>query len=153
MFPKMAAATNVYVVDCRNDSAEARTTAWALQGLVNQSLAEVYIIEKERERHIEQLKDCGKSFDMLEPLAGNNSGLRTLFNKYQGRVKRMIIYDPNRDWTCYLALMSVAQQGGIPVSESVKNELISEFHWQGKVEDFRTQFPNKWKLTTGRLPT
>ena len=48
MFPKMAAATNVYVVDCRNDSAEARTTAWALQGLVNQSLAEVYIIEKEK---------------------------------------------------------------------------------------------------------
>ena len=80
---------------------------------------------------------------MLEPLAGNNSGLRTLFNKYQGRVKRMIIYDPNRDWTCYLALMSVAQQGGIPVSESVKNELISEFHWQGKVEDFRTQFPEQ----------
>jgi hypothetical protein len=143
LFPKMPAATNVYVVDCRNDSADARTTAWALQGVVNQSLAEVYVIEKEKERHMEQLKDCGRPFKMLEPLAGNNAGLRTLFKKYQGRVKRMIIYDPNRDWTCYLALMSAAQQGGIPVSESVKNDLTSEFHWQGKVEDFRSRFPKQ----------
>ncbi len=143
LFPKMPAATNVYVVDCRNDSAEARTSAWALQGLINQTSAEVYVIEKEKERHMEQLKDCGKPFELLEPLAGNDSGLRTLFNKYQDRVKRMIVYDPSRDWTCYLALMSAAQQGGIPVSEQVRDELTSEFHWQGKVEDFRGRFPKQ----------
>jgi len=143
LFPKMPAAPKVYVVDCRNDSAEARTSVWALQGLVNQTSAEVYVIEKEKERHIEQLEDCGKPFELLEPLAGNNSGLRTLFKKYQARVKRMIIFDPSKDWTCYLALMSAAQQGGIPVSESVKNDLISEFHWQGNVEDFRSRFPQK----------
>ena len=50
MFPKMLPATNVYVVDCQQDSGDARMTAWALQGLVNQSLAEVYIIEKEKSR-------------------------------------------------------------------------------------------------------
>jgi hypothetical protein len=143
LFPKMPAAPKVYVVDCRNDSAEARTSAWALQGLVNQTSAEVYIIEKEKERHMEQLKDCGKPFELLEPLTGNNSGLRTLFKKYQDRVKRMVIYDPKKDWTCYLALMSVAQQGGIPVSETVMNDLISEFHWQGKIEDFRSRFPKQ----------
>ena len=143
MFPKMPAAPKVYVVDCRNDMPEARTSAWALQGLVNQTSAEVYVIEKEKERHMEQLKDCGKPFEMLEPLAGNNSGLRTLFKKYQDRVKRMVIFDPSKDWTCYLALMSVAQQGGIPVSEAVKNDLISEFNWQGKVEDFRSRFPKQ----------
>ena len=53
----MPAATNVYVVDCRNDNADARISAWALQGLVNQSLAEVYVIEKEKERHMEQLPE------------------------------------------------------------------------------------------------
>lgn len=141
LFPKMPAATNVYVFDCRNDNADARISAWALQGLLNQTSSEVYIIEKENERHLEQLKDCGRPFELIEPLAGNNSGLRTLFKKYQDRIERMFIYDPSKDWTCYVALMSVAQQGGIPVSESVKDELISEFHWQGTVEDFRGRFP------------
>jgi len=139
----MPAAPKVYVFDCRNDNPEARTSAWALQGLLNQTSAEVYIIEKEKERHLEQLKDGGRPCELVEPRAGNNSGLRTLFKKYQDRVNRMIVYDPNRDWTCYLALMSAAQQGGIPVSETVKNDLISEFHWQGKVEDFRSQFPKQ----------
>src|ERR1039457_6905070 len=88
LFPKMPAATNVYVFDCRNDDADARTSAWALQGLLNQTSAEVYIIEKEKERHLEQLKDCGRPFELIEPLAGNNSGLRTLFKKYQDRIKR-----------------------------------------------------------------
>ena len=143
LFPKMPAAPKVYVFDCRKDNPEARTSAWALQGLLNQTSAEVYVIEKEKERHLEQLKDCGRPFELVEPLAGNNSGLRTLFKKYQARVNRMIVYDPNQDWTCYLALMSAAQQGGIPVSESVKNDLISEFHWQGKVEDFRSRFPKQ----------
>jgi hypothetical protein len=120
LFPKMPAAPKVYVFDCRKDNPEARTSAWALQGLLNQTSAEVYVIEKEKERHLEQLKDCGRPFELVEPLAGNNSGLRTLFKKYQARVNRMIVYDPNQDWTCYLALMSAAQQGGIPVSESVE---------------------------------
>jgi len=143
LFPKMPAATNVYVVDCRSDSPEARTSAWALQGLINQTSAEVYVIEKEKERHMEQLKDCGKPFELIEPLAGNDSGLRTLFKKYQGRIKRMIVYDPSRDWTCYLALMSASQQGGIPVSEQVRDELTSEFNWKGKVEDYRGRFPRQ----------
>ena len=139
----MPAAPKIYVVDCHQDSEDARMTAWALQGLVNQSLAEVYLIEKERPRHLEQLKDCGKPFEMLEPLTGNNAGLRTLFKKYQGRVKKMILYDPKKDWTGYLALMAAAQQGGIPVTESVKNDLTSEFGWKGDVEDFRNRWANK----------
>ena len=114
-----------------------------LQGLVNQSLAEVYIIEKEKERHMEQLRDCGRPFELLEPLDGKNTGLRTLFKKYQGRVKKMIVYDPNKDWTGYLALMTAAQQGGLPVTESINNDLTSEFNWKGDVEDFRNKWPNK----------
>ena len=46
----------------------------------------------------------------------------------------MFIYDPAKDWTWYLALMSAAQQDGIPVTESVRNDLISEFGWKGDVE-------------------
>jgi hypothetical protein len=138
MFPKMPATTNVYVVDCHKDSRDARMTAWALQGMVNQSSAEVYIADQEH--HWEQLKNSGKPFERLHELSGANAGLRSLFQKYQGRVKKMYIYDPEKDWTWYLALMSAAQQNGIPVTESIRNDLTSEFGWKGAVEDFQ----NKW---------
>ena len=55
----------------------------------------------------------------------------------------MFIYDPDKDWTWYLALMSGSQQDGIPVTESVKDELISEFGWKGEVEDFRNRWANR----------
>jgi len=113
-------------------------TAWALQGMVNQSSAEVYIADQEH--HWEQLKSGGKPFEQLHELSGANAGLRALFQKYQGRVKKMFIYDPEKDWTWCLALMSAAQQDGIPVTESIRNDLISEFGWKGAVEDFQ----NKW---------
>jgi hypothetical protein len=138
MFPKMPSAANAFVVNTHNDSKNAQMTAWSLQGLVNQSSAEVYIANQSQQ--FEQLKDSGKPFEKLQELSGTNAGLRTLFQKYQGRVKKMFVYDPDKDWTWYLALMSAAQQNGIPVTESIKNDLTSEFGWKGDVEDFQ----NRW---------
>ena len=43
MFPKMPAATNVYSAHCRGDGVDAKMTACALAGLVNQSSAEAYV--------------------------------------------------------------------------------------------------------------
>src|SRR5271170_7063207 len=91
MFPKMPAATNVFIINTRNDSKNAQMTAWALQGLVNQSSAEVYISNQSQQ--LEQLKGSGKPFEKLQELSGTNAGLRTLFQKYQGRVKKMFVYD------------------------------------------------------------
>lgn len=141
MFPKMPAATNAYVVNIHEDSGDAWMTAWALQGLINQKSAEVYLILNPWDW--DPLKDCGKPYIELPRLTGTNAGLRTLFQKYQGQVKKMFIYDPNKDWTWYLALMSGAQQEGISVTESVKDELISEFGWKGDVEDFRNRWSNR----------
>lgn len=141
MFPKMPAATNAYVVNIHQDSGDAWMTAWALQGLINQKSAEVYIINNPWDG--DPLKDCGKPYIELPRLTGTNAGLRTLFQKYQGHVKKMFIYDPDKDWTWYLALMSGAQQAGIPVTESIKEELISEFNWKGDVEDFRNRWANR----------
>ena len=56
----MAAATNVFVADCQKDFMDGRMAAWALQGLVNRSSAEAYIIEKEKPRHLEQLTRRGE---------------------------------------------------------------------------------------------
>lgn len=138
MFPKMPAATNAYVVNIHEDSGDAWMTAWALQGMINQTSAEVYLINNPWDW--DPLKDCGKPYEELPRLTGTDAGLKTLFQKYQGQVKKMFIYDPDKDWTWYLALMSGAQQEGIPVTETVRDELISEFGWKGDVEDFR----NKW---------
>lgn len=150
MFPKMPAATNVFVININKDSENARMTAWALEGLINQSSAEVYALS--RSFDLEQLENSGKSFEKLEPLNGTDAGLRTLFQKYQGQVKKMFIYDPDKDWTWYLALMSGAQQDGIPVTESIKDELIPEFGWKGKVEDFRNRWSNRIEAYDWALP-
>lgn len=125
-------------------------TAWALQGLVNQSSAEVYVIASGE--HREQLKFSKKPYEMLAPLTGDNAGLRALFQKYEARVKKMFVYDPEKDWTWYLALMTAAQLDGIPVTESIRTDLTSEFGWKGDVEDFRNRWTNRieaydWALT------
>jgi hypothetical protein len=141
MFPKMPSAMNAYVVTISKDSGNSKMTAWTLQGMVNQQSAEVYLINDSLARRA--LGYCKKPFEELPELSGRNAGLRTLFQKYQGRVKKMFIYDPDKDWTWYLALMSGAQQAGIPVTESIKDELISEFNWKGDVEDFRNKWANR----------
>ena len=141
LFPKMPAATNACVVNIHQDSGNAWMTAWALQGMINQQSAEIYLINNPWDW--EPLKDCGKSYEMLPELTGTDAGLRALFQKYQGRVKKMFIYDPDKDWTWYLALMSAAQQDGIPVTESIRNELMSEFAWTGDVQDFRNRWTNR----------
>jgi hypothetical protein len=141
MFPKMPAATNVFVVNIHKDSGNAWMTAWALQGIINQTSAEVYLINNPWDW--DPLKVCGKPYEELPRLAGTDAGLKTLFQKYQGQVKKMFVYDPDKDWTWYLALMSGAQQEGIPVTASVKDELISEFGWKGDVEDFRNRWANR----------
>jgi GxGYxYP putative glycoside hydrolase C-terminal domain/GxGYxYP_N second domain/GxGYxYP third domain/GxGYxYP_N 1st domain len=141
LFPKMPPATNVYVVNINKDSENAWMTDRALQGLINQKSAEVYLINNPWDRDV--LNDCGKPYQKLPRLTGADGGLRSLFQKYQQRVKKMFIYDRDKDWTWYLALMSGAQQDGIPVTEAVKDELISEFSWKGDVEDFRNRWSNR----------
>lgn len=141
LFPKMPLATNVYVINCRGESEEALWTTLALQGLINQSSAEVYLVEKPLDRV--HLEDSGIAHVNLSTPDGNDAGLRALFQKYQSRVKKMFLYDPAKDWTFHLALMAAAQQSGIPVAESVKDELVSEFKWTGDVEDYRTRWTNK----------
>ena len=143
LFPKMPVATNVFVVDCQKDSPDARMAAWALQGLVNRSAAEVYVVEKEKPRQLEQLKDCGRPFEILEQPPGANAGWRSLFKKYRAHIKKLFVCDLKKDWTVYLAVMAAAQQDGIPVTEPLRNDVISEFGWNGEVEDFRNRWANR----------
>ena len=150
LFPKMPAAPTAYAVDLRKDNRHARATAWSLQGLINQSAAEVFTINTSHEPGV--LTFCGKPWQTLAELDGQNTGLRNLFAKYGSRVQRMFLYDPDRNWTWYLALMAGAQSNGIPVTEPLHRELMNEFGWKGEVVDFRDRWSGRveayeWALT------
>src|SRR5437660_8574415 len=97
LFPKMPPTPNAWAIDCHKDTQDARLTVWALQGLINQRSAEVYIADQGR--YWEQLRNSGKSFTTLSPLDGTNGGLRCLFQKYQGHVKKMFVFDSGKVWT------------------------------------------------------
>lgn len=141
LFPKMPSATTLYVVEIEKDTDNAKMTSRALQGMLNQTSAEVYLINNWWDR--EPLEYCAKPSVKPVALPGANAGLRTLFKQYQAGVKRMFVYDPEKDWTWYLALMSAAQQEGIPVTESIRNDLVLEFGWNGEVIDFRNRWANR----------
>ncbi len=141
LFPKMPPANTVYAVDSSKDGTNARMTAWALEGLINQTKAESYVVTRPEDE--QQLDASGKPTVRLPLMVGADSGLRALFGKYSSRVKKMIVYDPNKDWTFYLALMASAQGQGIPVTAQIQARLSSEFGWRGPVEDFRNQGENR----------
>jgi hypothetical protein len=141
LFPKMPWAETVTAVDCTKDSPEAVTTARALEGLINQTSAESYLIS--RPEDTEQLPMGGKPSTVLPGLPGHDAGLRTLFGQFAGKVHKMFVYDPHQDWTFYLAMMTAAQQGGIPVTDTIRAELTTEFKWAGPIEDYRNQWQNR----------
>lgn len=141
LFPKCPPAERAYVVDVQKDSKEARMTAFALQGMVNQRSAELYLLSGSL--HMDQLKFSGKPFSVLPKLEGPNAGLRALFKQRQWEIKRMFLYDPTKDWTWCIGLMSGAQQKGIAVTDKIKTELIAEFGWSGEVIDFRNRWPTR----------
>jgi hypothetical protein len=135
LFPKMPRSSSVNFFDCTGDAVDAKTAALSLEGLVNQSSAEVYLIEDPRNRL--ELDELGIPHPNVQP------GFHALFQQYQARVKKFFVYDPARDWTWCLASMAAAQQDGIPVTEALKESLVSQFHWTGDVEDYRDNWSNR----------
>ena len=131
----MPPANTVYVADATSDGSDARRTAWALEGLINRTRAESYVMT--RPEDLEQLNAGGEPSVRLPSRSGVNLGLRTLFSRYSGQVERMFVYDPDKDWTFYLALMASAQNKGIPVTQRIHDALASEFGWRGQVLDMR----------------
>lgn len=145
LYQKIPSAPKVYVFDSQKDGEDARIISLCLGGLMNQKSAETYVMT--RGHDMEQLQLSKKPYEVVPPVtpADSGVGLRTLFKKYGSQVQKLYIYDPKKDWTFYLAMMSGAQNMGLPVTDSLRNVLVTEFGWTGTVEDYRT----KW---TGRIP-
>jgi GxGYxY sequence motif in domain of unknown function N-terminal/GxGYxYP putative glycoside hydrolase C-terminal domain len=140
LFPKMPPAPKAYVVNITKNVGDSKDTVYALQGLINQTSAQVFILDGPFD--MQELKYSGKPFEILNTFKGDDSGLMDLFQKYQGQVKKLFVYDPANTWTWCLALMLGAQQQGIAVSEAVKDDLISKFGWKGDIVDLRSKWAN-----------
>jgi hypothetical protein len=142
LFHKTPAATNAFVFNFSGDTSDSQSAAFALQGLVNRTVAEVYI--PSRPSDLEHLTNCGKPYTIVPPGGGSYSGLKTLFQKYQANVQAMYIYDPAKDWTFYLAAMAGAQSNGIPVTATLASALQTQFPgWAGTVVDYRNIGANR----------
>jgi hypothetical protein len=140
LYTKMPPAPKAFVFDSRKDSEDARIIALCMAGVLNQTAAEVYVIT--RDHDMEQLQLSKKPYEVIAPVTGTDSmvGLRTLFKTYGSRLTKLIVYDPKKDWSFYLAMMAGSQQNGIPVTEFLRNLLQTEFAWTGTVDDYR----NRW---------
>ena len=137
LFPKMKPAPESVLVDARRDDLNARLSLQAFQGLINQSAAEVYVLTANH--HEEQLALGGRPHEKLALPEGRWPGLRALLARYPNRIKRLCVYDPEQDWTFYLALMYGAQNDGIPVTQEIKDGLNLDV----PVEDFRGRWNNR----------
>lgn len=143
VYPKLESADTLYVYDLRNDSAEAKLTAIALQGLINQGSAKIYLLLRDGNIDADWLKTAGKNHVDVPLISGDNPGLRALYRDYQNSVSSFIEWDGNNDWTFNIALMMGSLGRGLPVTENIKNSLISEFgtkaindiryNWSGRV--------------------
>lgn len=154
LYPKMTSASTVYVYDLQNDSPEAKLAALALQGLINQSSAKIYVLVRTgtiNSTDLEWIQTAGKPYSMVTLLSGNNPGLRTMYRDYKASISKLIEWTTSSDWTYNIALMKGSLEGGIPVTESLMNNLISEFGSK-TIEDIRTNWSNRvaaydWAIT------
>lgn len=134
----------ISVFDVRGDDSYGKITAAVAQGVLNQENAEVYLIYEPH--HQTQFEDVygklGETWNLLkgEYPETKYAGLATLIDKYKDRFKKMVLWDPEKEWTWCMAQMICAQQKGIPVTREIKNFLNNELEWNIDCEDIS----NKW---------
>ena len=143
LYVKTPAAAKAYVFDARGDKEDAKISALCLGGLINQTSAEAYVITRDHDR--EQLENSKKPFEAVIPIATSDSmsGLRTLWGKYRGNVKKIFLYDPKKDWSFYLAMMASAQQQGLPLTAAMRDSLVKDGAWTGTVVDYRDMWATR----------
>ena len=139
-FFKCKMSSEIWVADCRKDSALAKMIATAVQGVVNQDSAELYLVLNDH--HFQQLEDTGREYIVLnKDIQSHETGLQSLLNKYLPRFSRIYVWDTQKDWTWNLALMLSSQHKGLPLTREYADFIIRNYHWQGEVIDLS----DKWK--------
>lgn len=141
-FFKNKHSKKIVVADCRRDIPASRMAATALQGLMNQKTAEVYLYLSNH--HVRQLNDTERKFEVLTSDKGcRNEGLTSLFRKYSDKVSRIFVWDPESDWTWNMAVMLSAHNEGIPLTAQLKDDLLANVKWKGEVVDLSHRWATK----------
>lgn len=141
-FFKCKMSSEIWVADCRKDSALSKMVATAVQGIINQDSAEVYLFLGDH--HVRQLNDTERKYTVLnrDPRVGT-AGLQSLLDKYLNRFSYIYVWDTCKDWTWNMALMLSSQNKGIPLTREYADWVVKQYNWKGEVVDLSEKWVDK----------
>ncbi len=142
-FFKTKMSSEIKVADCRNDSALCKMVATAMQGVVNQDSAQVYLFLGDH--HKTQLDDTGRKYEVM-PVEGKSkgaSGFMSIVDNFGDRFRHIYIWDPGEEWSWNMALMLSSRNKGMPLTAELAEEVMSTTGWKGSVTDLRHRFQGK----------
>lgn len=131
-FFKTKMSSEIKVADCRNDSALCKMVATAMQGVVNQDSAQVYLFLGDH--HKTQLDDTGRKYEVL-PVEGKSkgaSGFMSIVDNFGDRFRHIYIWDPAEEWSWNMALMLSSRNKGMPLTAGLAEEVMSTTGWKGR---------------------
>ncbi len=141
--PKMKPVKKVIYLAISNDSPEAKHICRVFQGIINRDSAEIFLANDNKE--LEWFKYLNVPYGRPSQIinSGSNQGLRTLFRNYKDRLDKLVVCNfANDDYTFNMAVNMACVENALPVSESLKNSLVSEFGWNKEIVDIRNQWSN-----------
>jgi hypothetical protein len=144
MFFKNLTVAKVNVFDIREDENISKLTSAAMQGVINQTHAQSYLLWLDQ--HLDQLDDAGCAYELQPPVTtSKNKGFASLYNMYKNEFNCVVVWDENEPWSWSLALMISALQKGIPVTAYMKNFINTELGGTGslQVHDIRGAWSSK----------
>lgn len=141
-FFKTKMSSEIRVADCRKDSALPKMIATAVQGVINQDSAEVYLFIGDH--HIRQLEDTERKYTVLnENVKSGSAGLQSLLDKYLCRFSHIYIWNPEEDWTWNMALMLSSQHKGLPLTREFADLVVRKYDWKGSITDLSGRWKNR----------
>lgn len=142
MFFKNKYSENISVFDIRMDDNISKIMSCVMQGVLNQEYAKVYLISDGH--HITQLDDTERPYQIEKRYDHTlYGGFASIVQKYGDQFSKLVVWDEEKEWTWCMAQMICAQQGGIPVTETLRDFLVNELKWNKEIEDIRNRWNNK----------
>lgn len=143
-FPKMKQVKTTVFISCggATESPEAQHSCRIFQGIINRDSAEVFLSTGDKEMDWWKYIDV----DWKRPpkgviTSGENRGLRTMFKSYADRLDKLVVCNfADNDYTFNMAVLMACAENALPVSEKMKDALVSEFGWDKEIVDIR----NRW---------
>ena len=144
--PKPAKADKLRVYPMDNEALESKKAVYALQGLINQQQAEVYVRGSsfiQDRQWIDQLQGYYSEIETVK--IEEDTTLLQLFKDYKDRIKRVYIYDPTqeKDYTWTLAVTMSSLNSGIPLSYGLYQIIQAQLGYEGEVIDLRERWPSQ----------